>query len=166
MSDTPRTAKAWGECLNWITSRDMAHDPQHAALANLAEDLERELSAVNAKITELENHLSPKPIDDSGPAFPFGQISELTGQPINGYFAPGMTLRVWLAGMAMQGLLASGHFTTPETEEENQAWMKTHEDPWDDETGERLEFPAIKFDFPEAAFRCADSMLEYGKEDA
>lgn len=26
-------------------------------------------------------------------AFPFGQISEHTGQPINGYFSPGMTLR-------------------------------------------------------------------------
>lgn len=32
-------------------------------------------------------------IDDGGPAFPFGQISENTGQPINGFFNPGMTLR-------------------------------------------------------------------------
>ncbi len=27
------------------------------------------------------------------PAFPFGQISELTGQPINGYFSAGLTAR-------------------------------------------------------------------------
>ena len=49
---------------------------------------------------------TPTP-NDGGPAFPFGQISELTGQPINGWFAPGMTLRDWFAGMALQGLLAS-----------------------------------------------------------
>lgn len=36
--------------------------------------------------------------NDGGSAFPFGQISELTGQPINGWFAPGMTLRDWFAG--------------------------------------------------------------------
>lgn len=30
---------------------------------------------------------------DGGPAFPFGQMSELTGQPVNGFFAPGMSLR-------------------------------------------------------------------------
>ena len=47
-------------------------------------------------------------IDDGGSAFPFGQVSEITGQPINGYFAPGMTLRDYFAAKAMQGLLASG----------------------------------------------------------
>jgi hypothetical protein len=47
-------------------------------------------------------------IDDGGPAFPFGQISELTGQPINGFFEPGMSLRDWLAGMALQGLSTHG----------------------------------------------------------
>lgn len=36
-------------------------------------------------------------IEDGGPAFPFGQVSEITGQPINGYFAPGMTLRQYAA---------------------------------------------------------------------
>ena len=36
--------------------------------------------------------------NDGGSAFPFGQISELTGQPINGFFDPGMTLRDWFAG--------------------------------------------------------------------
>jgi hypothetical protein len=43
-------------------------------------------------------------INDGGPAFPFGQISEITGQPINGYFAPGMTLRDWFAGQALAGM--------------------------------------------------------------
>lgn len=38
------------------------------------------------------------PTNDGGPAFPFGQVSELTGQPINGFFSPGMTLRDWFAG--------------------------------------------------------------------
>lgn len=45
--------------------------------------------------------------NDGGSAFPFGQISELTGQPINGCFSPGMSLRDWFAGMALQGELAS-----------------------------------------------------------
>ena len=46
-------------------------------------------------------------VDDGGPAFPFGQVSEATGQPINGFFNPGMTLRDWFAGMALAGLLAN-----------------------------------------------------------
>ncbi len=50
--------------------------------------------------------MNTKPINDGGSAFPFGQISELTGQPINGFFEPGMTLRDWFAGMAMQGILS------------------------------------------------------------
>jgi hypothetical protein len=110
-------------------------------MAGLSKQLERELAAANTKIAELES----KPC---------------------GLFAKDMSLRYWLAGMAMQGLLASGHFTTPANEEEGQAWMTRHQDPWDDETGEKLEFPVMKFDFPEAAFCCADSMLEYGKVGA
>lgn len=35
--------------------------------------------------------------NNGGPAFPFGQISELTGQPINGYHNDGMTLRDYMA---------------------------------------------------------------------
>lgn len=35
--------------------------------------------------------------NDGGPAFPFGQISELTGQPINGFFNAGMSLRDYFA---------------------------------------------------------------------
>lgn len=45
------------------------------------------------------------PINDGGPAFPFGQVSELTGQPINGFFASGMTLRDYFAGQALTNLL-------------------------------------------------------------
>ncbi len=41
------------------------------------------------------------PINDGGPAFPFGQVSEATGQPINGFFNPGMSLRDWFAGQAL-----------------------------------------------------------------
>ena len=41
------------------------------------------------------------PIDDGGPAFPFGRVSELTGQLINGFFNPGMTLRDYFAAAAL-----------------------------------------------------------------
>ena len=41
----------------------------------------------------------PKQIDDGGPAFP----SDNFGQPS----APGMSLRDWFAGMALQGAIAS-----------------------------------------------------------
>ncbi len=41
-------------------------------------------------------------IDDGGSAFPYGFINERGGQTI----VMGMTRRDWLAGMAMQGLLA------------------------------------------------------------
>ena len=47
-----------------------------------------------------------KPIDDGGAAFPFGQVSERTGQPINGFFNPGMTLRDYFAGQALVGILS------------------------------------------------------------
>jgi len=46
-------------------------------------------------------------IHDGGPAFPFGQVSETTGQPINGFFNPGMTLLDWFAGQAMVGWISS-----------------------------------------------------------
>jgi hypothetical protein len=46
-------------------------------------------------------------INDGGPAFPFGQISEITGQPINGYFDPGMTLRDWFATYATDADIAA-----------------------------------------------------------
>lgn len=46
-------------------------------------------------------------VNDGGPAFPFGQVSEVTGAPINGYHNDGMSLRDYFAGMALQGGLAS-----------------------------------------------------------
>jgi hypothetical protein len=45
--------------------------------------------------------------NDGGPAFPFGDVSETTGQPINGFFNPGMSLRDYFAGQALIGILAS-----------------------------------------------------------
>lgn len=44
---------------------------------------------------------------DGGPAFPFGQISETTGQPVNGFYDPGMTLRDYFAAKAMAAMVAS-----------------------------------------------------------
>lgn len=44
---------------------------------------------------------------DGGPAFPFGHISEVTGQPVNGFYDPGMSLRAYIATKAMQVLLAN-----------------------------------------------------------
>lgn len=36
-------------------------------------------------------------MNDGGPAFPFGQISEMTGKPVNGFYDPGMSLRDYFA---------------------------------------------------------------------
>jgi hypothetical protein len=52
--------------------------------------------------------------DTSEPAFPYGQISEQTGLPINGFFNPGITERKLIAAMAMQGLLASSQHGAPD----------------------------------------------------
>lgn len=41
-TETPETHKAWQEALSWCEKRNESHDPHHAALANLAEKLERE----------------------------------------------------------------------------------------------------------------------------
>ena len=78
--------------------------------------------------------------------------------------SPGMSLRDWFAGQALAGLLASGHFTTPPDESEI-AWMTTHEDPWDDETGEAIHKGRHRFDFPEAAWKCADAMIAYKRKE-
>lgn len=45
--------------------------------------------------------------NDGGPAFPFGQVSEVTGQVVNGYHNDGMSLRDYFAAKAMQGDLAN-----------------------------------------------------------
>ena len=79
------------------------------------------------------------PIDNGGPAFPFGQVSEATGQPINGFFAPGMTLRDWFAGQALAGLMAS-------------APMPEHPAYWDWLSGVAV-----------TPFRIADAMIEARK---
>jgi len=81
--------------------------------------------------------------------------------PDDGGPASEKSLLDWFAGMALQGLLASGHFTEKEDDGDGQPWMTRHEDKYDDETGDLLKFPEIKFDFPEAAWRCAESMLSY-----
>jgi len=74
------------------------------------------------------------------------------------------TLRDLFAGMALQGLLASGHFTESACDD-NGAWMTTHLDELDDETLEETHKGRRKFDFPEAAWRCADAMLLARKEN-
>ena len=75
-------------------------------------------------------------------------------------YHPGMTLRDYFAAAALQGLLASGHFTHDSNEYSDCGpWMTSHEDIYDDETGEPIHKGRTKFDFPEAAWRCADKML-------
>lgn len=53
-SKTPRTQKIWHETLNWCNERDIAPDCQHAALANLAEDLETQLAEATQQRDELK----------------------------------------------------------------------------------------------------------------
>jgi hypothetical protein len=86
-------------------------------------------------------------INDGGYAFPTDPRFPKSGI--------GMSLRDYFAGQALCGLLASGHFTVPsDLEEGDGAWMTTHRD-WESD-----ENPARRlFDFPEAAWRCADAML-------
>jgi hypothetical protein len=55
--------------------------------------------------------MSAENMPDPDFAFPFGQISEHTGQPINGYWSPGMTLRDYFAAQALSnraGMLKNG----------------------------------------------------------
>jgi len=82
--------------------------------------------------------------DDGGSAFPFGQISENTGQPINGYFAPGMTLRDWFAGQTLGSLIDL--FTSGKLE------LKRGGRP-------------TEADISEQAYAFADAMLKVRKED-
>lgn len=51
---------------------------------------------------------------NGGPAFPFGQISETTGQPVNGFYDTGMTLRDYFAAKAMAGVVASPDYVEEE----------------------------------------------------
>jgi len=54
------------------------------------------------------------PINDGGQAFPCAS---------NNFDSPGMSLRDWFAGQALQGLLASGHFTKPCDEKGNRCFF-------------------------------------------
>lgn len=72
------------------------------------------------------------PINDGGFAFPFGQISEHTGQPINGCFNPGMSLRAYFAGQALSGMVR---------EEENHDTAAFHAVAYADALIKRLERP-------------------------
>ena len=95
-------------------------------------------------------------IDDGGAAFPLH---------LHGDYAQGMTLRDYFAAAALQGLLASGHFTHDGHEySDSGPWMTSHEDPYDDETGEEIHKGRMRFDFPEAAWKCADRMIKARKE--
>ena len=106
------------------------------------------------------------PQNDGGAAFPSKMLvnrfaTEETAQQLIG--ADGMSLRDWFAGQALQGLLASGHFTHKPCGKDG-AWMVTHEDPYDEENGEKIHHGRRKFDFPEAAWKCADAMLKERNE--
>ena len=109
---------------------------------------------------------------DGGPAFPtpnngewgFNSKDEKVFCPD---VTPGMSLRDWFAGQALAGLLASGHFTCPNDEEDNDgAWMTRHLNPEYDDQGKEKSLKRVLFDFPEAAWRCADSMLQHREEEA
>lgn len=91
--------------------------------------------------------------NDGGHAFPRAGYELSDGS----WSAPqdGMTLRDYFAAAALQGLLASGHFTTFHGNSDDSSWMTM----WDDVTGEEIHKGRVRFDFPEAAWRCADSIL-------
>jgi len=57
VSKTPRTDKAWHATLDWCNKRDRMHDPHHAALANLAETLERDISECLTTLEAAKDHL-------------------------------------------------------------------------------------------------------------
>ena len=105
------------------------------------------------------------PQDDGGPVFPVppdqAYATSMTLRDGTAVCAAGtsMTLRDHFAAAALNGLLASGHFTAAAGYEGDQSWMTSHEDPWDDETGEKIHEGRRLFDFPEAAWKCADAML-------
>jgi hypothetical protein len=107
---------------------------------------------------------------DGGPAFPtpnngewgFNSKDEKVFCP---HVTPGMSLRDWFAGQALAGLLSSGHFTLP-NDGDHAAWMTKHLGPEYDDQGKEKSPTRVVFDFPEAAWRCADSMLQRREEKA
>jgi hypothetical protein len=54
------------------------------------------------------------PINDGGPAFPCAKKAETMGGTLFFTASPGMTLRAWLAGQAMAGLLADHKYHSDE----------------------------------------------------
>ena len=84
-------------------------------------------------------------VNDGGPAFPFGQMSEQTGQPINGCFSSGMTLRDYLAAHAMCGL---------QSLRDERTWSSASGKPLDEWRREVL------LDDAKVAYMAADAMLK------
>lgn len=70
--------------------------------------------------------MTTKPIDDGGPAFPVvpqlgpARPGEWASAPIH----PGMSIRVWLAGMAMAGLMQDSSVAC-DSKEARDHWAKT-----------------------------------------
>jgi hypothetical protein len=97
-------------------------------------------------------------INDGGPAFPGGVVDGqgMVREPAQ----PGMTLRDYFAAAALQGLLASGHFTTCRQDDspEGDPWLELVEDDFDDD-GKELPFPKMRVAVAEAAWKAADAML-------
>lgn len=99
--------------------------------------------------------------NDGGPAFPMRAHSSSTGEQKAPIY--GMTLRDYFAAKAMQGMLASGHFTTAAGDGDDSPWiaLSTY-----DPTGEK-KCTVTEFCVIEASFRLADAMLaerEKGRE--
>jgi hypothetical protein len=93
--------------------------------------------------------------NDGGTAFPV-QLVEY----VSAHNHPGMTLRDYFAAAALQGLLASGHFTTCRQDDspEGDPWLELVEDDFDDD-GKELPFPKRRVAVAEAAWKAADAML-------
>ena len=90
--------------------------------------------------------------NDSGPAFP---VAHVTGKF---WGMNGMTLRDWFAGQALNGMLASGHWTTP-AGHDDEPWFVRAEHDVLDKDGEETGKTRLVFCFPSAAYRVSDAML-------
>jgi hypothetical protein len=119
--------------------------------------LELAVSSRHGAMPQLENLQTQErkeevsTINDGGPAFPNAPGYEI-------YY--GMTLRDYFAAAALQGLLASGHFTTCRQDDspEGDPWLELVEDDFDDD-GKELPFPKRRVAVAEAAWKAADAML-------
>lgn len=84
-------------------------------------------------------------MNDGGPAFPFGQISETTGQPVNGFYDPGISTRDYFAAKVCAALLTS---TSADADYPNLDYQKT---PGGQTIAERI---------AGISYRMADAMLK------